>query len=30
MPSKSANIKNTKQYEALQDKGTSKERAAKK
>jgi hypothetical protein len=29
MPSKSANVKNTKQYEALKDKGMSKERAAK-
>jgi len=29
MPSKSANIKNPKQYEALKDKGMSKERAAK-
>jgi hypothetical protein len=29
MPSKSANVKNTKQYEALKDKGISKERAAK-
>ena len=29
MPSKSANIKNEKQYEALKDKGMSKERAAK-
>jgi hypothetical protein len=29
MPSKSANVKNKKQYEALRDKGMSKERAAK-
>jgi hypothetical protein len=29
MPSKKANVKNTKQYEALKDKGMSKERAAK-
>jgi hypothetical protein len=29
VPSKSANIKNEKQYEALKDKGMSKERAAK-
>ncbi|HXA32290.1 MAG TPA: hypothetical protein VNV87_08530 [Acidimicrobiales bacterium] len=29
MPSKSANVKNSKQYEALKDKGMSKERAAK-
>jgi hypothetical protein len=29
VPSKSANVKNTKQYEALKDKGMSKERAAK-
>jgi hypothetical protein len=29
MPSKSANPKNPKQYEALKDKGMSKERAAK-
>jgi hypothetical protein len=29
MPSKSANVKNVKQYEALKDKGMSKERAAK-
>jgi len=29
MPSKSSNIKNEKQYEALKDKGMSKERAAK-
>ena len=29
MPSKSANVKNDKQYEALKDKGMSKERAAK-
>jgi hypothetical protein len=29
MPSKSANVKNPKQYEALNDKGMSKERAAK-
>ena len=29
MPSKSANVKNTKQYEALKDKGMSKQRAAK-
>ncbi len=29
MPSKSANVKNEKQYEALRDKGMSKERAAK-
>jgi hypothetical protein len=29
MPSKSANIKNEKQYEKLKDKGMSKERAAK-
>lgn len=29
MPSKSANVKNEKQYEALEDKGMSKERAAK-
>ena len=29
MPSKSANVKNGKQYEALKDKGMSKERAAK-
>ena len=29
MPSKSANVKNPKQYEALMDKGMSKERAAK-
>ena len=29
MPSKSANVKNEKQYEALKDKGMSKERAAK-
>ena len=28
MPSKSANVKNEKQYEALRDKGMSKERAA--
>ena len=28
MPSKSANVKNEKQYEALKDKGMSKERAA--
>ena len=28
MPSKSANVKNKKQYEALKDKGMSKERAA--
>jgi hypothetical protein len=28
MPSKSANVKNEKQYEALEDKGMSKERAA--
>jgi hypothetical protein len=28
MPSKSANVKNSKQYEALKDKGMSKERAA--
>jgi general stress protein YciG len=28
MPSKSSNIKNEKQYEALKDKGMSKERAA--
>jgi hypothetical protein len=28
MPSKSANVKNQKQYEALKDKGMSKERAA--
>jgi hypothetical protein len=28
MPSKSANVKNPKQYEALKDKGMSKERAA--
>jgi hypothetical protein len=28
MPNKKANVKNTKQYEALKDKGTSKERAA--
>jgi hypothetical protein len=29
MPSKSANVKNEQQYEALEDKGMSKERAAK-
>ena len=29
MPSKSANVKNEKQYEALKDKGMSKEHAAK-
>jgi hypothetical protein len=29
VPSKSANVKNKKQYEALKDKGMSKERAAK-
>jgi hypothetical protein len=29
VPSKSANVKNTKQYEALKDKGMSKQRAAK-
>jgi hypothetical protein len=29
MPSKSANVRNEKQYEALKDKGMSKERAAK-
>ena len=29
MPSKKANVKNEKQYEALKDKGMSKERAAK-
>src|SRR3954453_12778653 len=29
MPSKSANVKNQKQYEALKDKGMSKQRAAK-
>jgi len=29
MPSTSANVKNEKQYEALKDKGMSKERAAK-
>ena len=29
MPSKSANVKNEEQYEALKDKGMSKERAAK-
>ena len=29
MPSKSANVKNEKQYEALKEKGMSKERAAK-
>jgi hypothetical protein len=29
MPSRSANVKNEKQYEALKDKGMSKERAAK-
>ena len=29
MPSKSANVKNEKQYETLKDKGMSKERAAK-
>jgi hypothetical protein len=29
MPSKSANVKNKDQYEALKDKGMSKERAAK-
>jgi hypothetical protein len=28
MPSKSANVKNPKQYEALKDKGMSKQRAA--
>ena len=28
MPSKSANVKNEKQYEALRDKGMSKQRAA--
>jgi hypothetical protein len=28
MPSKSANVKNEKQYEALKDKGMSKQRAA--
>ena len=28
MPSKSSNVKNEKQYEALKDKGMSKERAA--
>jgi hypothetical protein len=30
MPPKSANVKNEKQYEALKDKGMSKERAARK
>jgi hypothetical protein len=29
MPSKSAHVKNEKQYEALKEKGMSKERAAK-
>jgi hypothetical protein len=29
MPARSANVKNKKQYEALKDKGMSKERAAK-
>ncbi len=29
MPNKKANVKNEKQYEALKDKGMSKERAAK-
>ena len=29
MPTKSANVRNKKQYEALKDKGMSKERAAK-
>jgi hypothetical protein len=29
MPNKSANVKNEKQYEALKDKGMSKQRAAK-
>jgi hypothetical protein len=29
MPNKSSNVKNKKQYEALKDKGMSKERAAK-
>ena len=29
MPTRSANVKNEKQYEALKDKGMSKERAAK-
>jgi hypothetical protein len=29
MPGKSANVKNEKQYEALKEKGMSKERAAK-
>ena len=29
MPNKKSNVKNTKQYEALKDKGMSKERAAK-
>ena len=29
MPNKRANVKNEKQYEALKDKGMSKERAAK-
>jgi hypothetical protein len=29
MPTKSANVKNERQYEALKDKGMSKERAAK-
>jgi hypothetical protein len=29
MPSKSANVKNPKQYEGLREKGMSKERAAK-
>jgi len=29
MPSKSANVKNEKQYESLKDKGMSKQRAAK-
>jgi hypothetical protein len=29
MPSKSSNVKNEKQYEALKDKGMSKQRAAK-
>jgi hypothetical protein len=29
MPSKSANVKNVKQYEAIKDEGMSKERAAK-
>ena len=29
MPSRSANVKNEKQYEALKDKGMSKQRAAK-